>query len=89
MVIPNTFDAEARFKMFNKLPARYLYHVLPTFGTLPTFIQEILRRSMDPAMVLEAPQCTWDNTLVYSRPLKLKEFCLMFVPFPSSRTFSR
>ncbi len=69
MVIPNTFDAEARFKMFNKLPARYLYHVLPTFGTLPTFIQEILCRSMDPAIVLEAPQCTWDNeTCILSTP---------------------
>jgi len=61
MVIPNTVDAEARFEMFTKQPAGYLYHVLPTFGASPTFIQEILRRSMDPAIVLEAPQCTWDN----------------------------
>ena len=47
--------------MFNKQPAGYLYHVLPTFGALPTFIQEILCRSMDLAIILEAPQCTWDN----------------------------
>jgi hypothetical protein len=50
MVIPNTFDAEACFEMFNKQPAGYLYHVLPTIGALLTFIQEILRQSMDPAV---------------------------------------
>jgi hypothetical protein len=61
MVIPNTADAEARFEMFNKQPAGYLYHVLPTYGALLTFIQEILRRSMDPAVAMEAPLCTWDN----------------------------
>jgi hypothetical protein len=38
-----------------------LYHILLTFGALLTFIQEILRRSMDLAVVMEAPQCTWDN----------------------------
>jgi hypothetical protein len=61
MVIPNTADAEARFEMFNKQPARYLYHVLPTFGTLLTFIHEILRRSMDLAVAMEALLCAWDN----------------------------
>jgi hypothetical protein len=61
IIIPNTADAEARFEMFNKQPAGYLYHVLPTFGALLTFIQEILHWSMDPAVVMEAPQCTWDN----------------------------
>jgi hypothetical protein len=61
MVIPNTADAEACFEMFNKQPAGYLYHILPTFGTSLTFIQEILRWSMDPAVVMGAPQCTWDN----------------------------
>ena len=62
IVITNTtVDAEAHFEMFNKQPAGYLYHVLPTFGASLTFIQEILRRSMDPAIVLEAPQCTSDN----------------------------
>ena len=49
------------FEMFNKQPAEYVYNVLPSFGTLLTFIQEILRRSMDPAVVIEAPQCTWEN----------------------------
>jgi hypothetical protein len=61
MVIPNTLAAEARFEMFNKQPAGYLYHVLPTFLVLSTFIQDILRRSMYPAVVMEAPLCTWDN----------------------------
>ncbi len=42
MVIPNTLATEIRFEMFNKHPSRYLYHVLPTFGALPTFIQDIL-----------------------------------------------
>jgi hypothetical protein len=42
MVIPNTADAEACFEMFNKQPAGYLYHVLPTFGASLTFIQEML-----------------------------------------------
>jgi hypothetical protein len=61
MVISNTADAEASFEMFNKQPAGYLYHVLPTFGALLTFIQEILRWSMDPAVAMDAPLCTWDN----------------------------
>ncbi len=61
MVIPNTVDAEARFEMFNKQPAGYLYHVLPTFGALLTFIREILCWSMDPAVAMEASLCTWDN----------------------------
>ncbi len=61
MVIPNTADAEASFEMFKKQPAGYLYNVLPTFGALLTFIQEILRRSMDPAVAMETPLCTWDN----------------------------
>jgi hypothetical protein len=61
MVIPNTADAEACFEMFHKQPAGYLYHVLPTFGALLTFIQEILHRSMDPVIAMEAPLCTWDN----------------------------
>jgi hypothetical protein len=43
MVIPNTADAEARFEMFNKQPAGYLYFVLQNFGASMTFIQEILR----------------------------------------------
>ena len=47
--------------MFNKQPAGYLYQVLPAFGASPTFIQEILHQPMDPAIVLEAPQCTWDS----------------------------
>jgi hypothetical protein len=61
MVIPNTADAEACFEMFKKQLAGYLYHALPTFGASLTFIQEILCRSMDPAVVMGAPQCTWDN----------------------------
>jgi hypothetical protein len=61
MVIPNTSDEEACFEMFKKQPSRYLYHVLPTFGALLTFIQEKLRWSMDPAVAMEAPLCTWDN----------------------------
>jgi hypothetical protein len=63
MVIPNPSDVEACFEMFdfNKQPAGYLYHVLPTFGALLTFIQEILLWSMDPAVAMEAPLLTWDN----------------------------
>jgi hypothetical protein len=61
MVIPNTADDEASFEMFNKQPAGYLYHVLPTFGALLTFIQEVLQWSMDPAVAMEALLCTWVN----------------------------
>jgi hypothetical protein len=63
MVIPNTSDAEACFEMLNKQPARYLYHVLPTFGALLTFIQGILHHSMDKAVAMEAPLCTWNNEI--------------------------
>ncbi len=62
MVIPNTADAEASFDMFNKQPAGYLYHVLPTFGASLTFIQEILHWPMDPAVAMEAPLCTDNET---------------------------
>ena len=34
--------------------------LMQSFGALPTFIHEILRWSIDLAMVLEVPQCTWD-----------------------------
>jgi hypothetical protein len=61
MVIPNASKAEARFEMFNKQPAGYLHHVLPSFGALLTFIQDLFHRSMDPAVAMEAPLCTWDN----------------------------
>jgi hypothetical protein len=69
MVIPNTSDAEARFEMFNKQPAGSLYQVLFTFGALLTFIQEILCWSIDPAVAMEAPLCTWDNkTCILTTP---------------------
>jgi hypothetical protein len=42
MVIPNNSAAEAYFEMFNKQPAGYLYHVLPTFGASPLFMKTIL-----------------------------------------------
>jgi hypothetical protein len=61
MAISDTFMAEACFEMFNKQAAGYLYHVLLTFGESLTFIQDILRWSMDPANIMEAPLCPWDN----------------------------
>ncbi len=61
MVIPNTSEAEVRFEMFNKQLDWYLYHALPAFGALLTFIQDILCQSMDPVVTMEAPLCTWDN----------------------------
>ncbi len=60
MVIPNTGKAEARFEVFNKQPAGYLYHVLPTFGATGTFIKSILRRLMDAGLATEAPRCNYD-----------------------------
>jgi hypothetical protein len=47
MVIPNSGKAEACFEMFNKQPAGYLYHVLPTFGATETFTKSLLRWLMD------------------------------------------
>jgi hypothetical protein len=61
MVIPNTLAAEAQFEMLNTQPAGYLYHILPTDGVSSIFIQDILCWSMDPATIMEAPLCTWDN----------------------------
>jgi hypothetical protein len=60
MVIPNTSVAEACFKMFNKQPAGYLYHVLPTFGASPLFIKNILHQLMEAGLMTEAPLCTYD-----------------------------
>jgi hypothetical protein len=42
MVIPNSRKAKACFEMFNKQPAGYLYHVLPTFGATDTFAKSLL-----------------------------------------------
>jgi hypothetical protein len=42
MVIPNTAAAEVRFEMFNKQPAGYLYHMLPTFEASSLFVKTIL-----------------------------------------------
>ncbi len=42
MVIPNSGKAEARFEMFNKQPAGYLYHVLPMFRATETFTKSLL-----------------------------------------------
>jgi hypothetical protein len=60
MVIPNTLAAEDCFEMFNKQPAGYLYHVLPTFGASPLFVKNILRQSMEAGLTTEAPLCTYD-----------------------------
>jgi hypothetical protein len=61
MVISNTSAAEVHFEMFNAQPAGYFYHVLLFFGVPSSFIHDILHRSMDPAVVMEAPWCTWDS----------------------------
>jgi hypothetical protein len=60
MVIPNSSEAEACFKMFNKQPAGYLYHVLPLFGAMQLFVRNILRRLMDAGLAIEAPLCTYN-----------------------------
>ena len=60
MVIPNSGKAEARFEMFNKQPAGYLYHVLPTFGATETFTKSLLQRSMDAGLAIEAPKCAYN-----------------------------
>jgi hypothetical protein len=38
MVIPNTLAVEESFEMFNKQPAGYLSHVLPTFVASSLFV---------------------------------------------------
>jgi hypothetical protein len=60
MVIPNSGEAEARFEMFNKQPAGYLYHVLPTFGATETFTKSLLRWSMDAGLETKAPKCIYN-----------------------------
>jgi hypothetical protein len=61
IVIPNSSEAEACFKMFNKQPAGYLYHVLTLFGATQLFVRNILCRSMDAGLATEAPLCTYDE----------------------------
>ncbi len=60
MVIPNSGKAEARLEMFNKQPAGYLYHVLPTFGATEAFTKSLLQQSMDAGLAIEAPKCAYD-----------------------------
>ncbi len=69
MVIPNTSVAEACFEMFNKHPAGYLYHVLPTFGASPFFVKSILCQLMEEGLTTEAPLCTYDpETQILTTP---------------------
>jgi hypothetical protein len=60
MVIPNTLLAECCFETFNKQPAGYLYHVLPTFGASDLFIKTLLSQSMDAGLMTEAPLGMYD-----------------------------
>jgi hypothetical protein len=74
MVIPNTLLAESCFEMFNKQPAGYLYHVLPTFGASDLFIKTLLRQSMDAGLTTEAPLCSYDPaTHVLTTPCDLAQ----------------
>ncbi len=61
MVIPNGSEAKACFEMFNKQPAKYLYHMLPLFGATQLFVKTILHWSMDADLATEAPLCTYDE----------------------------
>ncbi len=66
---PNTPLAEDSFEMFNKQPAAYLYHVLPTFGASELFIKSLLQRSMEAGLTTEAPLCTYDfDTHILTTP---------------------
>ncbi len=60
MVIPNSGKAEVRFEMFNKQPAGYLYHVLPTFRATEIFTKSLLRRFMDAGLATKAPKCIYN-----------------------------
>jgi hypothetical protein len=69
MVIPNTAAAEAGFEMFNKQPAGYLYHVLPTFGASPFFVKTILHQLMEAGLTTEVPLCMYDpKTQILTTP---------------------
>jgi hypothetical protein len=69
MVISNNSMAEACFEMFNKQPAGYLYHVLPTFGASLLLVKTILCQSMEAGLATEAPLCTFDaETKVLTTP---------------------
>ena len=69
MIIPNTPLAERTFEMFNKQPAGYLYNVLPEFGASTSFIQSLLRRSMEAGLTTEAPLCTYNpDTHILTTP---------------------
>ena len=69
MIIPNTQLAEGSVEMFNKQPAGYLYHVLPTFGASELFIKSLLCRSMEAGLTTEAPLCTYDfDTHILTTP---------------------
>ncbi len=55
--------------MFNKQPAGYLYHILPTLGASTLFIKSLLRRSMEAGLTTEAPLCTYDfDTYILTTP---------------------
>jgi hypothetical protein len=60
MVIPNSGKVEVRFEMFNKQPAGYLYHVLPTFRATETFTKSLLQWLMDAGLATKAPKCVYD-----------------------------
>ena len=79
MAIPNSGEAEAHFEMFNKQPAGYLYHVLPTFGATETFTKSLLQWSMDAGLAIEAPKCAYNAvTQILTTPRDAQQKSVLF-----------
>ena len=62
VVIPNTPEAETMITMMNRQLGAYLHFTLTDAGLGGTFIKDLLRFSICPALLHEIPSCKWDAT---------------------------
>ena len=66
VVVGNTSAADDMITNMNKNIATHLTHFLLSTGTGKTFVEGLIKASIDPALIHQVGACTWDAI-----PLKL------------------
>lgn len=61
VVIPNIPAAETMVHMMNKNVAAYLINYLPQQGIPLTFVQALLKKSVEPELLANASECQWNS----------------------------
>ena len=75
VLVSNIQAAETMVEMMNENVTAYLTHMLPSLGIGETFIKKNLMVLVDPLMIHEMVNCTWDThtfTLMTSSDAKVE-----------------